>query len=159
MPKRASPNRRNCEIDEHPTISETIILPSDSHDHSSNHRWLSNGSGPGCVIEVTRPYVSNSHMAVQGVWDFRQSDLYPSQIHALPTPLTPPSPLSVLAPCQRERWALLLVQKFSLARGADLANSLLRQDYSIIDGLKTGLAAILMSIFLHPGMHRQKRAS
>ena len=44
--KRVLPNRRNCEIDEHPTISETIILPPDCHDHSSNHRWLSNGSGP-----------------------------------------------------------------------------------------------------------------
>ena len=31
--------------------------------------------------------------------------------------------------------------------GSDLANSLLMQDFSIIDGLKTGLAAILMPIF------------
>jgi hypothetical protein len=28
------------------------------------------------------------------------------------------------------------------------------KDYSIIDGPKTGLAAILMPIFLHPGMHQ-----
>ena len=50
MPKRASPNRRNCEICENPTICETIILPPTCHDHSSNHRWLSNGSGPECVF-------------------------------------------------------------------------------------------------------------
>ena len=30
------------------------------------------------------------------------------------------------------------------------------QDYSIIDGLKTGLAAILMPIVLHPGMHQTR---
>jgi hypothetical protein len=30
------------------------------------------------------------------------------------------------------------------------------QDYSIMDGLKTGLAAILMPIFLHPGMHQTR---
>jgi hypothetical protein len=46
MPKRVLPNRWNCEICEHPTICETIILPPTCHDHSSNHRWLSNGSGP-----------------------------------------------------------------------------------------------------------------
>ena len=40
--------------------------------------------------------------------------------------------------------------------GSNLANSLLMQDYSIIEGLKTGLAAILMPIFLHPGMHQTR---
>jgi hypothetical protein len=46
-------------------------LPPTCHDHSSNHRWLSNGSGPECVIEVTRPYVSNSHIAVQRSFGFQ----------------------------------------------------------------------------------------